>query len=175
LRPAQFSCTSARRHRVGETHDLVHRRRLRDRAGRALRRLAEAIELRAASSQPLAVEALGDDGEEALGIDRLGDEVVGPALHGVDGGLDGGERRHHDDRHLGAQVLDGAEQIEPGLAAEAQVEEREVGRLLLDRREGGAPRGDPAGGVTGGLEQARQRGADGRLVIDDQDATHTSR
>ena len=46
-----------------------------------------------------------DQQQQVIGIDRLGEKVERAFLHRRDGVLDAAERRHHDDRQLGIELL----------------------------------------------------------------------
>jgi hypothetical protein len=58
-----------------------------------------------------------DHQQQAIGLERLFQELVGPALDGADGGLDVAVARDHDHRQVGVQGLDHVEQLQPVHAA----------------------------------------------------------
>ena len=85
---------------------------------------------RACSRARLAVE------QRLLERERLLDEVVGAELGGLDRGLDGAVAGDHHHRGLGPEPLDLGQRLEAVDARHPDVEEDEVGRVLLEARQG---------------------------------------
>ena len=101
--------------------------------------------------------------------ERLGDVVVGAQLQAEDLVELLAARRQHDDRDvaLGADALADLEPVEPG---QHQVEHHQVDRLAVDHLEGvvAARGGDHR--EPGVAQRVLDDGADGLLVLDDEDA-----
>ncbi len=75
-------------------------------------------------------------------IERLGDEVPGPAAHRLDGGVHRAVGGHHDGHRRLRQRERRVQQIHPGLAAHPQIGQQQLHRLALQnghrlRRAGG--------------------------------------
>ncbi len=102
---------------------------------------------------------------------RLGDVVVGPELEAHDYvhlGVLGGE---HDDRHaLGRADLPA--HLGAGEAGEHEVEQDQVGAVLVERGHRGGTVLDDVHLVSLALEQEGERLAERRLVLDEHDACH---
>ena len=119
--------------------------------------------------EPGVVEGAARDEQGLLERERLLDEVVGAELGRLDRGLDGAVAGDHDHRGLRAHALDLGQGLEAVDAGHPDVEEDEVGRLLLqpgDRLLARAHRGDSIALV---LEHAPQSRLDRPLVVHDQD------
>jgi hypothetical protein len=117
----------ARAGRAGDQHAAVGRATLaiswrRAWAGRRLAHQAVGAEALHPQAAVLALE-LGrfqgpvDHQQQAVGLERLFQELVGAALDGADGGLDVAVARDHDHRQVGVQLLDHVEQLQPVHAA----------------------------------------------------------
>ena len=117
-----------------------------------------------------------DEKAEKVRLDRLGDEVLGAALHRVHGGLDRAERGHHDHRKGGVEGSRRVEDGEPVRAGEAPVGQDEIDRLArlqeLDRL---GPGGDPPDVEIFGPKHLLEHRAQGVLVFDDEDPRHVLR
>jgi len=116
----------------------------------------------------LRLQRLRDQQEEALGVDRFGEVIVGATLHRVDRRLDravAGEE-HHGRRQ--ASGLDGLDQLHAAEARHLEVRDHERDGPGLEVAE----RLEPVFGgdrpVPLALEQLAQRLARGRLVVHDQ-------
>ena len=107
---------------------------------------------------------------QALEIDRLGQVVVGAFLHRFDGGLDRALRRQQQRRHVGALLLQRAQQGEPVHARHHQIGDddgRPEGRDFLERFFAVARRlGDEAPR----LDELLEPDPRGGIVFDDQHA-----
>jgi hypothetical protein len=103
------------------------------------------------------------------GCERLGQVVGGAAPDRLDGGVDGRERRDHDDLETGIGDQQPRQQIEPAVVAEPQVEKRGVEALRLDcgqRLDSGARAAHAAAEP---FEAHGDGVPDVALVVDDQD------
>jgi hypothetical protein len=72
-----------------------------------------------------------DHGDEGVGLEGLGEVVLGAELDGLDGAVDGAERRHHHHhgaRRSGARLLQQPDAVEAG---HLQVGEDQVGPRTL--------------------------------------------
>ena len=154
------------RHLVHGLAQLVDRGRVPDQGRR--RQLLERLDL--------ALEAGGferavGDQHQPVGLERLLDEIVGPALDRGDRGLDIAVARDHHHRHLGILPLDGVEHlqaVEPA-ALQPDVEKHQVGPA---RRNGGERVVAVARGarqVAFILQDAGDQLADIRFVVNDED------
>ena len=115
-----------------------------------------------------------DDRGERLGVERLGEVVLGALLHGLDGARDRAERRHdHEDRARrgGLRLLHERDAVEAG---HLQVGEDDVGVELLELAERLEAVGRRLGRVALVAEDLAQRGARVRLVVHDEDASRGS-
>ncbi len=125
-----------RRDRVGELLHLAHRGRVEGRLvpGRARR---EPPEARVRPAERRRLEPLGDQRQEARRVDRLGHEVVGAALHRLDGDVDRRDRGHDDHRQIGVHGAQQRHHVEPRLRS------RGAGRRAPRRAHGPLPRRAP--------------------------------
>ena len=82
---------------------MIERDRMTDQAGRQRRELLELLHF--APQSQIFEGALGDQ-DEAVGLERLLDEVVGPLLDGGHRGFDVAVTGNHHDRKLGVLALD---------------------------------------------------------------------
>ncbi len=115
-----------------------------------------------------------DDQQQAVGIEGLFDEVIGAALDGGDGGLDGavaGDHHHRHARHLLVQHVENADAVELG-ALQPDIEDDERSGGGRGRRR--SPRRSCRRCAPHSLrpENRLDQQADIRLVIDDQDLGH---
>ena len=110
------------------------------------------------------------DGEqEAVGVERLLQEVERPALGGLDRGGDRAVPRDHHDLRPGIEIAEAGERLEAVEAGHLHVEEDEVRpELGVDRDRLAAGGGDPDLQVLV-LEHLLQRLADAGFVVDDED------
>ncbi len=109
--------------------------------------------------------------QQAVGLERLLDVVVGAALDGRHRGLDVAVAGDDDDRQVGVRLLGDVEHLQPVEAAALQpdVEDDELRAALLDRLQRLVGIAGDARAVAVVLQEARHHLADVRLVIDDQD------
>jgi hypothetical protein len=103
-------------------------------------------------------------------FEGLGEKVVGPFLHGVDGGADRAVGSHDDDRQS-FRVLRPVQlfqHIEAGEFRQRQVQQHEMGRLLRDllQRLPPVPRSHCA--IAEGVQPVFQHCDDIGIVIDNQ-------
>lgn len=109
------------------------------------------------------------DGQKFLQVEGLGQVFEGPALGRLDGGREGGLRRHHHDAQFRAHALDARHEIQPVLVRHHDVGDDEVALAILDpapERGGG---GCGAHLVARASERLAEHGADGAVVVGDQD------
>ncbi len=112
-----------------------------------------------------------DGQQHALERERLLQEVVRAEARGPDGRVDVAVPGDHDDgRRAGSlETLQHGHAVD---AAEPEVEQHEIELLARERGDAFLPRLAGRGLVPLVGEDARQRGADGRFVVDDQDLCH---
>ena len=113
--------------------------------------------------------ALGDQ-QQAVGLERLLDIVVGTAPDGRDGRLDVAVAGNHHHRQIGVLRLDDVEQrqtVDPA-AGQPDVEENERRAALLDLGEGGVSVTGGTGAVALVFENSGDEPADVSFIIDDQ-------
>ncbi len=126
---------------------------------------------------PVAQAALpGDALEHGADLgrgERLGQVVVGPAAHGLDGRVDRGVRRdddHDQPRRLLAQRSD---EIQARLAPEPQVDQGGVARPTADAGQRLGPRRRLADLMAGGLQREAERSTDIGLIVDNRNFHET--
>src|SRR5690606_28850907 len=73
-----------------------------------------------------------DESDEALGIDRLLDEIIGAVLHRLHGVLDRSHSREEDDGSAGASIGELLEQTEPIEARKVEVGDDDGEALAID-------------------------------------------
>ena len=83
---------------------------------------------------PLRERAL-DHEQQMIGVHRLLEEVERPLLHRVHGVGHAAERRHHDDRQLGIELLRGAQDAEAVARRKAQIGKHDGGPRREQRRD----------------------------------------
>jgi hypothetical protein len=116
-------------------------------------------------------ERVLDDEQEAIGRDRLLEEVERAEARRADRGVDRRVPAHHDDRQIGAPLPEALEERDPVAVRQRDVEQGDVVALSRELLLGHL---HPAGDVDRvalerqGLLQRRQ---DGALVVDDDDVT----
>ncbi len=69
---------------------------------------------------------------ELVGRERLGKEIVGPALGRGHGGLDRGVGRNHDRQHVALASGEAIEHFQPADARHLVVQQEDVGRIAVD-------------------------------------------
>ena len=110
---------------------LVDRRRTADHADRHRRERLELLDL---ALEPRGFQRAVGHQHQAVGLERLLDEIVGAALDRRDRGFDVAVAGDHHHRHFRVLLLDGVEQlqaVEPA-ALQPDVEEHEVRPARLD-------------------------------------------
>ena len=113
--------------------------------------------------------ALGDQ-DQAVGLERLLDEVVGAAADGRDGGLDvavAGDHHHRQARMHDLDLVEQRQAVEPR-ALQPDVEEDQPRRAVGDRRQRAVAVVRRAGFVALVAQDARDEFADVFLVVDDE-------
>ena len=114
------------------------------------------------------LERLAHRAHHVGALDRLGDEVVGPLLHGLDRVLDGAVGGHQDGLGLGRDAPARLEQIDPRHARHHQIGQQHRDRLApqdLQRLAAAAPRSARAATPS---RRSWQRIDDARLVVHHQ-------
>ena len=110
-----------------------------------------------------------DDRQQFLQIERLGQVFEGATLGGLHRGHQGGLRAHDDHPQVGTQLADARDQVEAVLVRHDHVGDHQVAFAILHP----APqRGGIAGGthlIARAAERLGQHGADGTVVVGDQD------
>ncbi len=109
---------------------------------------------------------------EPFQVERLGQVVEGALLHGLDGRFRGAVGRDEQHRPFRVDLAQRAEDVEPGTVRQLQVEDDHVRGVFAHLRfalGGGVGRQHPDGAV---LEDAAERVAHARLVVDDQQGLH---
>ena len=79
------------------------------------------VQLAVLAHEPDAVEGAVDDEADVGEVDRLGDEIEGPLLHRLDGGVDAAVRGEDDDVRFRVPLADFLEQVHAGDPRHAQV------------------------------------------------------
>ncbi len=132
----------ARARRAGDQDAAVGRRDLDDHLAQLLGRLGmadQAVRRQGLHAQAAVLPAQGGrlqgalhDQQQAVGLERLLQEVIGAALDGADGGLDVAVAGDHDHRQVGIELLDHVEQLQAVHAAalhpDVQDEQRGLAR-----------------------------------------------
>ena len=116
----------------------------------------------------LALAGIGHQPGDAFEVEVLGDVVVGPVPHGLDGGLE--LLAHRDDDHFDVRVvfLRDLQDLEAADARQPYVEQHQVDLFLFHHLQGGLARGGPQHAVLA-LQESGQRVAHTLVVIDDED------
>ena len=124
------------RHLADHLEDLLHLGALADDAGElasALQLLLHGAVLK--GQLPVGKRALDHEGE-AVQVHRLGEEIVGAVVHGLDGAFDGAMPREDDHRHRGVLGGDVAQELFPREVRHLEVSDHEVDVALADRLPG---------------------------------------
>ena len=109
-----------------------------------------------------------DNGNQLLQVEGLGQIFKGAALSGGDGGEQRVLGAHHQDRQIGPHALDAGDLVKAGLIGQDNVGNDEV---ALACRNPAPQAGGRAGGaniIPGAAQRLVQNGADGAVVIADQ-------
>ena len=113
-----------------------------------------------------------DAHQQLVAEERLLHEVDRAELHRLDGGIDGPEPGHDDERGVDALLAQPLEDVEPRDAGHAHVGEDDVVDVALREHH---PVLAAAGGldrIAGAAEHARHAVADALVVVDHEDAGH---
>jgi hypothetical protein len=95
-----------------QVEDLLHARALAHDLGEAGLVLEGAPQVAVLVLEPPLLQPVAQDVQHLFVLEGLGDVVEGPALHGLDGRLHGGEGGDHQDDQLGIDLLDLLEHVE---------------------------------------------------------------
>ena len=108
--------------------------------------------------------------QQAVGLERLFDEVIGALLDRRDGGFNGAVARDHHHRKLGLLALDDIEHLDAVQPAALQpdVQDHQLGAARAHGRQRRFTVARGAGGIALVGEDARDQVADIGLIIDDQ-------
>ena len=167
-RAADQDAAVGRREAVDGAFQLIDGGRFADHLGRDGRALLELAHL---ALQLRGFERAQGHEDEAIGLERLLDVVVGAALDGGDGGLDVAVAGDDDHGQIGIGALDDGEHfeaVEPA-ALQPDVENDELRPSLLDDAQRLVAVARQARAVTFVLEDAGHELANVGLVVDDQD------
>ncbi len=154
-----------------------HRRRFRDERGLVRALVAQqpvlGLEALAAAERAAQLHLRPDDGQNALVVPRLLDEVAGAAAHRLDREIDRAPRGHDDDGHGRVELLQAREQREAfftrrGVARVVQVDQRDVEIARVDGRQDAGGRRRRFDVAAFRLEQQPQRLEDVGLVVGDE-------
>src|SRR5688572_9912244 len=158
-----------RRHR--DLLDLARQRtdrvRLADDLESRLDRFAKA---RILFLQGQVLQGIAKENENAIGVERLLEDVVGAELCGFDRGLDGCVTADHHDTGGRVDLADALQTLEAIHARNLHVEEDEMRAPFLERRNARGRAGLRANFVTLVLQELAQCGAYSLLVVYDEDA-----
>ncbi len=125
------------------------------------------LEQQVLGDDPPLLERARHEQREVIGIDRLGEKIEGAFLHRRDRVLDAAVRGHHDDRHIGVELLRRAQHAKPVAFGQAQVREHDRGALLKHAHGLGLiPRLEH--GMTLPLERVPEHRTQRVLVFDDE-------
>ena len=157
----------------------AHRRRFGDerRLVRALVAQQPVLGLEAltAPQRPPELHLRPDDGQHALVVPRLLDEVAGAAAHRLDGEIHRAPGRHDDDGHGRVELLEPREQREAffarrGVARVVQIDQRDVEIARVDGGQHAGRRRRRFDVAAFRLEQQPQRLEDVGLVVGDEES-----
>ena len=121
--------------------------------------------------QPALLHGPPDQVQNLLVLEGLGDVMVGPGPHGLDGRLDGGIGGNDDHRYVGDAPRELGQQIQTGTVREHDVQKDDIDFLVLEAEEPLGSRGGVEVGETVLLEQRAEHVMEDGLVIDDQDGS----
>ena len=145
--------------------DLDHGRRAADHAAELLARLRQlGLRLRPTAEGP------ADRRAELLDVHRLADVVDRPRGDGQHRRVDRPERGHDHHRHLRPALAQPPEELEPVELRHADVEHRQVDRLLGSPRQGAARVGLPDDGRAVAAQHLGEQPARDRIVVDHEEA-----
>jgi hypothetical protein len=111
-----------------------------------------------------------DDGGQRLVLEGLGEIILGPLLHGSDGAMDRGERRHHDEDGTMQGALRLLHERDAVEARHLEVGEDDVRRKLLQLSERLEAVGGRLDSIALVAQNLAQCGAGVGLVVDDENA-----
>ena len=169
-RPALFASSHSRRNSVRVRRISSPPRRTVPASG-VISSVPNAMVVGSPLSVPSGPAQQGPDaGGELLGLERLGDVVVGARLEPGHDVVAVGPGRHHDDRHVALAPQPPA-QLEAVHAGQHDVDEHDVRRARRRASRAASSRAADIGdGIALVLEREPEGGADALVVLDDQDA-----
>ncbi len=121
------------------------------------------------------VERSLEEEHQLLGLEGLGQVVVGALPDGFDGGVDGAEGGHHDDRALGGQAARQRQEVEAIDLRHAQVGDQGVDVIGLEMVRGQRPRTDGLRLEAVIAQPFRQSPGHFEVVVNDKNARLTVR
>src|ERR1700722_17516220 len=108
--------------------------------------------------------------QQLLALKRLEEVVVGSATHGVNGYADIVNGGDHDDRQIGLKGVDALEESDAVDVVHHDVSEHKIKGVQLQSVESVAAVGGLLDCVSLALKSGGDHGADGGLVVDDENA-----
>ena len=118
--------------------------------------------------QPAGIQGAAHAVQQALGTERLLDEVVGAALHGLHRHVHIAVAGDQDQRQLAVDVRQAFEQLQAITAGHAHVADQHAGEVAAEQRQRLGDPGADAHADAGQLQPLAHRLADGRLIVDKQ-------
>jgi hypothetical protein len=91
------------------------------------------------AAEILALAGIGHERSQSLGVEVLGDVMVGAVPHRLDRGVELLDRRHDDHLDVGKVLLEDPQHLQPADAGKVHVEEHQIDVFLLRDLEGGLP------------------------------------
>jgi hypothetical protein len=155
------------RHQV---EDAQHRLALADDIFKVVALLQRPLELDILFFRALPGNRGADIGQKLFVVPGLLDEVLRPAIHGVDHIADGSIGGDHDHRQVGLALPDAGQNLQAILARQRQVQQNQVVGSGIDVPEPGLTLGGRLHDIAFEQQQRLQRFANGCFVVDDQNA-----
>jgi hypothetical protein len=118
--------------------------------------------------QVLPLLGLAQGQQDFVGLERLGDIVVGPALHGFHGRVQVPVGGHHDHRGLHLPALERLQQLQPVHLGHDHVQEDEIEKVGLRQAQRLLPAPGGQDLIPFPLEDQGKHVAHGFFVVDDQ-------
>ena len=146
--------------------DLLHGRRTPDQ-----RHALELLDLLLGCAGAWLAHRATHDIDEFLQVEGLGQIIIGTALGRLDSRHERVLRAHHDDRQVGAQLLDARQKFESVLVRHDDVGDDEIAfpRLHPTPERSGCPR--DANFVSGPCQRLAEHGSDRSIVVGNEDVS----
>ncbi len=155
------------RHQV---EDAQHRLAFADDIFKVVALLQRAFELNILFFRAVPRDRGADIGQKLFIVPGLLDEVLRPAIHGVDHVADRSIGGDHDDRQVGLALPDAGQDLQAVLARQSQIQQDQVVGSGIDASEPGLTLRGRVHHIAFEQEQRLQRFANRRFVVDDQNA-----